>query len=183
MNNIRILDLGCGNKKRVGAIGLDINPKTCPDIVHDLNEFPYPFVDSTFEEIYVDNVLEHLNDVIKVMEELHRIARPGAQIKIDVPYFRAHWAFIDPTHKHFFTTQSFAYFDPDHTFNKLYPYSSAKFKIQRIVFNEEISERGLVGWVKNRIKTIANKHPGGYELYLSHFIPLDEITFYLKAVK
>ena len=33
-----------------------------------------------------------------------------------VPYFRSVWAHIDPTHKHFFTVQSFIYFDSE---NKL----------------------------------------------------------------
>ena len=73
-----VLDIGCGNKKRPGSIGLDINPSTSADVVHDLNVFPYPFADSSFDEIHADNVIEHLDDVIAVMEEIHRLARPGA---------------------------------------------------------------------------------------------------------
>ena len=40
-----ILDLGCGNKKRDGTIGVDFNSRTKADIIHDLNIFPYPFED------------------------------------------------------------------------------------------------------------------------------------------
>src|SRR3546814_5212709 len=108
----KILDLGCGTRKRPGSVGMDINPATGADIIHDLEIFPYPFDDSTFDEIYVDNVLEHLDNVIATMEELHRITKPGGLVKIIVPYFRARWSYIDPTHRHFFTTDSFAYFDP-----------------------------------------------------------------------
>jgi predicted SAM-dependent methyltransferase len=63
----RILDLGCGNKKRPGAIGVDGNSRTVADVIHDLNAFPYPFPESNFDEIYLDNVLEHLDNVLGVM--------------------------------------------------------------------------------------------------------------------
>jgi len=177
------LDLGCGNRKREGAIGIDCNPKTCADVIHDLNVFPYPFEDSSFDEIYADNVLEHLGDLIKVLEELYRISKPNAIIRVDVPYFRAKWAFIDPTHKHFFTTGSFSYYDPEHIHNRLFPYSNAKFKVEKIVFNERIKEKGFFGVIKRIVKKIANRSPQKYEDHISHFMPLDELTFYMKVVK
>ena len=179
----KILDIGCGIRKRCGAIGIDNNPRVSPDVLHDLNKIPYPFPDSTFDEIYADNVIEHLNDIISVMGELYRIANPGAIIRIDVPYFRAKWAFIDPTHKHFFTVDSFSYFDPEHVHNKLYPYSSKKCKVERVIFNEKINDKGVAGWLKNVVKNIANKYPGRYETYISHLFPLDELTFYLRIIK
>ena len=175
----QILDLGCGNRKREGSIGIDINPKTNADVIHNLNDFPYPFEDSKFDEIYADNVIEHLNDVIKVMEELYRIGKPGGLIKVDVPYFRAHWAYIDPTHKHFFTTQSFSYFDPQHINNKLFPYSSVTFKIEKIIFNEKISSR----IIKSIVKSFANKYPILYETYIISILPMDELSFYLRIIK
>ena len=52
-----ILDFGCGNRKRPGSIGIDVNPRTDADVVHDLNVFPYPFADSSFDEVYADNVI------------------------------------------------------------------------------------------------------------------------------
>ncbi len=175
----KILDLGCGKRKRPGAIGIDNNPATDADVIHSLNVYPYPFEDSSFDEIYVDNVLEHLDDVVRTMEELHRISRPGGLVKVIVPYFRAPWAFIDPTHCHFFTTDSFTYFDPGHVHSKLFPYSSARFAADKIVFNEGIS-RGLL---YSLVKAIANAWPKRYECHLSHLLPLDSLTFYLRAVK
>ena len=38
-----ILDLGCGSKKRPGAIGVDINAASGADVIHDLDVLPYPF--------------------------------------------------------------------------------------------------------------------------------------------
>ena len=174
----RILDLGCGNKKRPGAIGVDRNERTQADIIHDLNHFPYPFEDSSFDEIYLDNTLEHLDDVMRVMEEVYRICSPGGVVKVIVPYFRSLWAHIDPTHKHFFTVESFAYFDPDHIICKRYDYTLARFKPYKIVFNETLTNR----WTKRLMLRIANRWPGRYEYYLSHFYPLDDISYYLRKV-
>jgi SAM-dependent methyltransferase len=178
-----MLDIGCGNRKRTGALGIDINPDTDADVVHDLNSFPYPFADSAFDDIYADNVLEHLDNIVKVMEEIHRISRPGGLVKVIVPYFRARWAFIDPTHKHFFTTESFSYFDPDHIHNKLFNYSKATFFVEKTVFNENIRHQGALRWIVMPFKFIANRWPSRYEILLSHLFPLDDLTFYLRTVK
>ncbi len=179
----KILDLGCGNRKRPGAIGIDVNPDTDADIVHNLNQFPYPFEGSTFDEIYADNVIEHLDDVIKTMEELHRISKPGGLVKVIVPYFRARWAYVDPTHKHFFTVDSFSYFDPGHIHSKLYNYSKATFKMERLVFNESIVRGGLFKLLSMPVVGLANRWPGKYEQLISHLVPLDELTFYLRTLK
>lgn len=177
--NKKILDLGCGTRKRPGAVGLDNNPKTAADVIHDLNSFPYPFASDSFDEICADNVIEHLGEPIKVLEEIYRIGKPGALVKIDVPYFRAKSAFIDPTHRHFFTIDSFSYFDPGHIYNKLFPYSDARFKVEKVLFNEKIKSRGLMG----AVKWLANLKPSFYENRLSHLLPLDELSFYLRIIK
>ena len=39
---MKILDLGCGKRKRKGTVGIDISKDTDADIIHDLNKFPYP---------------------------------------------------------------------------------------------------------------------------------------------
>jgi len=179
MTGPRILDLGCGNRKRPGTFGIDVNPRSAADLVHDLNRIPYPLPDSSFDEIYLDNVLEHLENVIPVMEELHRLARPGALVKIIVPYFRARWACIDPTHRHFFTVDSFSYFDPRHPHCKVYDYSLARFEVEVTVFNETIRR----GWFTTLVKAVANKWPWRYEKYLSHLYPLDDLSFYLRVLK
>lgn len=180
---MKTLDLGCGFRKQSGAVGIDINPASAADIIHDLNQFPYPFDDSTCDEILADNTLEHLDDVPRVMEEIYRIAKPGAIIKITVPYFRARWAFVDPTHRHFFTIDSFRYFDPGHPFHERYLLAKAAFTTEKIAFNEKIIERGLLKLFRLFLKAFANRWPNRYEAYVSHLFPLDELTFYLRTVK
>jgi len=34
---MKILDVGCGNAKTTNAIGIDSNPTTQADVIHDLN--------------------------------------------------------------------------------------------------------------------------------------------------
>jgi len=171
-----ILDLGCGKKKRPGAVGIDLNASTNPDILFDLDRFPYPIRDACVDEVYLDNALEHLEDVIRVMEEIHRILKPQGLVKVIVPYFRSHWAHIDPTHRHFFTVNSFAYFDPHSLISSQYSYSRARFVVERIVFNESL-DKGLITQI---VESIANRWPTRYEYYLSHIYPLDDVSFYLR---
>jgi hypothetical protein len=177
--SMKILDLGCGNKKYPGAVGIDINPISDADIIHDLNIVPYPFEDSLFDEIIADNIIEHLDNVILIMEELSRISKLHATIKVIVPYFRAKYAFIDPTHRHHFTVDSFAYFDPGHPISKLYKYSQVRFKLKKVVFNEQLNN----GFIKSVVISLANRWPVRYETYLSHLFPLDDLTFYLINMK
>jgi predicted SAM-dependent methyltransferase len=126
------LNIGAGNNVKKEFLNHDIFPGAGIDIVHDLNIFPYPWQDNSFDEIHMINVLEHLQDTIKVMEELHRIARGKAKVIIRVPYCHAQDMFSDPTHVRFFNQYSFDFFDPTKRHCKERPYySKARFNISR----------------------------------------------------
>jgi len=56
-----ILDIGCGQKKIEGAIGIDFSPYSVADIVLDLNKEKLPFEDSSVDFIYTSHALEHLS--------------------------------------------------------------------------------------------------------------------------
>ena len=73
----RIVNLGSGHRRVEGATNLDISPATRPDVVHDLNRVPWPFPDTSFEEVLGYDVLEHVESVVAFMEEVHRISREG----------------------------------------------------------------------------------------------------------
>jgi predicted SAM-dependent methyltransferase len=73
----KILDVGCGQNKFPGSIGIDANPRTHADVIHDLGLFPYPFSDDEFDEVISRHVIEHVPDVLGFVNELHRITKPG----------------------------------------------------------------------------------------------------------
>lgn len=110
-----ILDVGCGQNKFEGAIGIDGNPRSHADVIHDLGVFPYPFQNNQFDLIVCRHVIEHLPDVMGFVSELHRITKPGGRLKILTPHYtNPDWA-TDPTHRNHFNSYSFTCFMPKET--------------------------------------------------------------------
>jgi len=114
-NSKSILDVGCGQNKFAGAVGIDSNPRSHADVIHDLGVFPYPFKNDQFDEIICRHVIEHLPDVMTFVTELHRITKPGGRIRIVTPHYtNPDWA-TDPTHRNHFNSYSFTCFMPQET--------------------------------------------------------------------
>jgi ubiquinone/menaquinone biosynthesis C-methylase UbiE len=132
------LNIGCGRSIEKESINLDFIKLPGVNVVHDLNKFPYPFKDNTFDEVFADNVLEHLNDLQKTLEELSRISKKEGVIEIIVPLAPTMHAFRDPTHKLFFTYRTFEYFTEDT--KTLNHYTKARFKIlsRKIIFHNRL---------------------------------------------
>jgi SAM-dependent methyltransferase len=131
----RRLNVGCGRDVRAGWVNLDVARLPGIDVVHDLDSFPWPFEDNAFDEIALINVLEHLPDTVRAMNELYRIVAPGGKVTIRVPYWNSPDAISDPTHKASFNEHTFDFFDPTtRSGRERFYYSSARFKIDRIFF-------------------------------------------------
>jgi SAM-dependent methyltransferase len=123
------LDIGCGRNKRPGALGVDSNRDTAADVIADINRGSLPFRDSVFEKIWVVHVIEHVADVIATIEELHRVARPGATIIVETPHYTDFSSFCDPTHRWHLNSFSFRYFTEDGGFSY---YSRRRFRQRRL---------------------------------------------------
>ena len=107
INAMKILDVGCGANKMEGAIGLDNNPRTNADVIHDLGELPYPFPDNEFDLVVSSHVVEHVPDVMGFVGEMHRITRHGGTIKMLTPHYtNPDWA-NDPTHRNHINSYTF----------------------------------------------------------------------------
>lgn len=169
-----VLDLVCGKKKRDGTNGVDFNTSLEGIINHNLNKFPYPFDSETVDKVYINNCIEHLDNP----EEICRMLKKDGEVKFIVPYFRLPYAFNEPTHKTFYTTESFSYYDPDHSICIRYDYTKAYFKVERIIFHENLK----TSIIKSLITKFANKWPSLYENRFSSFLPLDEIKFFLRKI-
>ncbi len=107
-DNVR-LNLGSSDRAIEGFLNVDILSGAGVDIVCDLNE-GIPLKDNSVAEIYAGHILEHLDDTVRIMEEIYRVCKNGAIVKIKVPYFKSIGAFKDSTHRRFFTEKTFDYF-------------------------------------------------------------------------
>lgn len=128
MNKKTKLNLGCGTDIKKNYVNLDFIKMKGVDVIHDLNKFLYPFNDDTFSEIYCRQVLESVDDIVKTMEELHRICKNGAVIKIFEIYYNCYGICNEPHLKRGFTDQSFDWVEKRH---KTGFYTKKDFKITK----------------------------------------------------
>lgn len=86
---LRILDVGCGRtKQKLGALGVDLFPVPGVGVVADVRA-GLPFRDASVDRIYAVHVLEHVVDVVPVMNELHRVLLPGGVLHVMSPHWQA----------------------------------------------------------------------------------------------
>lgn len=175
------LNLGCGLDIRKGFINVDFVKRNGVNIIHNLEEFPYPFKNNSIDYILMDNVLEHLENTIKVMEEIHRILKPNGIIEIIVPHYSGCMAFSHLTHKRFFGSGSFDIFEH----NSWERHSDIEFKIleKRLIW---LTCRNwfFIRLIKKIIDKLININPFLSERFLCY--PLggfDHILFKMKAIK
>ena len=110
----RVLEVGCGQLKAPGAIGVDSNPDaTAADVICNLNQ-PLPFAESAFDEVRAVHVIEHMEDVLKTIAELHRVARPRGTLYLVTPHYTDFASWCDPTHRWHLNSYSFRFFGPIH---------------------------------------------------------------------
>jgi SAM-dependent methyltransferase len=107
---VRKLNLGCADRRLKGYVGVDIFPGPAVDEVADLSQ-QWPWESDSIDEILALDIIEHLPDKIRTMNEAHRVLRPGAKILICVPTTDGRAAFQDPTHVSFWNRHSFWYFE------------------------------------------------------------------------
>jgi len=122
----RVLDVGCGIKKYPGAIGIDRIAGTSADVLCDLDHFPFPFRDASFSGVRAIHVIEHVSDVIRTMEEFHRLVEPGGRVFLATPHYTDFSSFCDPTHRWHLNSFSFRYFGENH--GGFGYYSKARFR-------------------------------------------------------
>lgn len=126
------LHLGAGNDIRPGYINCDLTAHRPEiDFFWNLETDPWPqgFVGVT-EEILASDVIEHLNDPVKFLDNCWDMLMPGGVLHLKACGWQNPNFHVDPTHKHAYDLHSFDYFDPDTVLGKEYGfYSSKRWKI------------------------------------------------------
>lgn len=186
--NERILDVGCGTHKVHCAIGIDHTPAPGVDVVYDLNSFPWPFAANEFDRAVCCHSLAHLDSVVRAIEELHRILRPGGLLEIVTPHFSSDNAFTDITSRWFFGLRSMDYFCPSRKLSK-YRYSTAEFELlearisflQAAVFSPDRHRANpfrVLG-----IEAVINRFPRFYEHFLAFVLRANDVYYRLRVIK
>jgi len=174
----RILDVGCGLNKYPGATGLDRNRNSRADVICDLDRFPYPFAGSSFDEIRAIHVIEHVADVIRTLEEFHRLLKPGGRAVIVTPHYTDFSSFCDPTHRWHLNSFSFRYFGEDH--GGFGYYSTTRFR------EKSVRVRLLALWRWLGFELLVNhsrRFRQFWEHYLCFVVRGKVVEFELAAIK
>lgn len=126
------LDIGCGQARLPGFIGLDLYPQDketlradCFDgirllgkpslegfgYIEDSEWDDYRFADSSISLTYSSHFLEHIPDYSwdDFWIDLYRISKPGSKHVHIFPYGNSTGAFQDPTHRQFLFPERFLY--------------------------------------------------------------------------
>jgi predicted SAM-dependent methyltransferase len=169
-----VLNLGCGRKPIEGAINVDSSPDVSPDLLMDLDAKRWRLPSNHFTEVHAYDVIEHLTSVVAALEEVHRICRNGARVKVTVPHFSSANAFTDPTHRHFFGRNSFTYFTGEHAHAH---YSRARFRsVQtKVIFRP--------GPLNALVRRAAERFPDRYEERFAWMFPAWFMFVELEVVK
>lgn len=147
------LNIGCGNKKIEGYVGVDKFQCDAADYICDIENEELPFNDNTVTGVILDNVIEHFRDIPSVINELIRVSAKGAIIKIITPHFSSLSSWIDPTHLHHLSYYSFDHFEKDNVSH--YVGKGVKIKNKKLSFGG-----GLLGLIA---RLLFNINPKKYE--------------------
>jgi SAM-dependent methyltransferase len=179
--SVSTLEIGCGRRRRVpGSVAVDVNASSDADIVHDLDVFPYPLESDKFDLVIAEHVVEHLDDTVAVLEELHRVTRSSGTLLIEVPHFSSQDFFTDPTHRRAFSSTSMDYFVPGSGPLFDFGYScSARFK----KVNVSVGHRrgGLLRGVI--LDPLLRRRTLWYERNIAFMFPVDWILYELQVLK
>lgn len=121
--------IGCGNSRRKklsldnfewdGLVTIDHDPNCGADVLHDLDEYPWPFEDNQFDAAHGYCVLEHLGrqgdyrSFFGLFAEIYRILKPGGLLFAIVPSAKSKWLWGDPSHTRAITPECLVFLSQD----------------------------------------------------------------------
>jgi predicted SAM-dependent methyltransferase len=181
------LNIGCGKDIREGYINLDVVDYG-GNMIHDINSFPYPFEENTFDEIYASHILEHLDNFHNTVNELYRISKPDARIIVYAPFFLNTKYFGEPDHKIPFSIRTFDNYEYIGN-RKLKFYEKWKLnhrtnyegKAQFEILEKKFitSHFAILKWMD----FFLNLEPVMYERFFAGIFSPEEVFFKLRVVK
>jgi hypothetical protein len=183
------IDLGSGTRPRSGFYGVDQLDLPGVDIVADLNRPLDVLPDNCVEHLFSSHALEHVERFLPLMDEIHRIMRPGGLLEIIVPHFSNPYYYSDPTHVRFFGLYTMNYFvdmDKQPGAHKVPAFPTrTRFDLELVklsFYRFNFIDRLVVPFLRYFVnRTAASQH--FYELRLSRLFPAAELRYRMRACK
>lgn len=183
------LELGSGQNRREGFYALDHLELDGVDIVADLNQPLELLPNDCCEIVYSHHVLEHVNEILGLMREIHRITRPGGLVEIVVPHFSNVYGYSDPTHVRLFGLYSMYYFVAIKNQPPLRQvpefYTNARFLMRSIkieFYRSGVIDRVLFPFL-NRFVNASFRNQDFYERRLAHLFHAWQIRYVMSPDK
>lgn len=172
------INLGSGRKKLKGYINVDITSIVEPDVVWDLEKFPYPFKTNSADEIYMEHCLEHIDDIKGCLREVYRILKPDGVFRFYVPHFS--YGFAHPFHKRGFSYGFLTFLSVDGE----YEVPEVNFSQKSFRFNYTRMDMAFMKFLAFFLNFFANLHPGLCErIWCYWFGGFEEMEFVWVANK
>lgn len=143
------LDVGCGENKQKGFLGMDRRGVAGVDIEHDITSVPWPLDDNSCEVVLLSHVVEHIPGPFQldVMDEIWRVMDHDGLLIISTPYPNSFGWHQDPTHCASWNEATPHYFVPG---NILYDVFKPKpWKLETITFDMRTTLEVAMKAVKN----------------------------------
>jgi len=171
-----ILELGCGRKKKPGAIGIDKIDLPAVDIVANIEDGLDFIPGGSVDEIYAHSFFEHVEDFEKLMMEIVRVLKKDGRVFAYVPHFSNPYYYSDPTHKSFFGLYSFYYFvKSQHQLKRKVPdyYYDIKIRIlsQKLIFSSQFPLRRIFKKILGAVFNLNKFLQEFYEENLCYIFP------------
>lgn len=93
------LNLGCGKFPMKGWVNVDGTRGPGVDHVMNLERIhSWPWDTDSVDEVYASHVIEHIQNPLRMMNQLHRVCKPDARATFLCPYGSSDDAWVNPTH-------------------------------------------------------------------------------------
>ena len=147
-------NIGCGRNIMDGWVNVDKYFHSGLDYATNLDadrvKLDYP--DNCADEFLLSHVIEHINKPLPLMQELHRLAKPGALATIRTPYGASDDAWEDPTHVRPYFPHSFGYFSQPYYWRADYGFRGDWRVKQVTLIVESQVEMAMIRMARNVVK-------------------------------
>jgi hypothetical protein len=189
------VNLGCGNNRVAGFIGVDIGDGAAVVVRMDELSYLRSLPDASVQEVYSRHFLEHVEPpaLRPLLLEIDRVLQPGGKARFIVPHFSNPYFYSDPTHRTFFGVHTFSYLCEHSCLNRHVPNYAAIPRWSLVDVRagfEPYARPRLLGiripMLSGLLKRIVNVHTLALELferYLSGLWSIYEVDFRIEKLR